>query len=77
MTYLVYCSDRRICGGISILRSKLEGVCRFCFAAPKRKQKETQYDYALKEHKEWMKEKKFGKNEKITPLAQFNKRWND
>ena len=75
MTYLIHCSDRRICGGISILRTKLEGACRFCLVAPKRKQKETQYDYALKEQMEYMDNQNFGWEGKERSMAQFNKRW--
>lgn len=73
MTYLIHCSDRRICGGISILRRKLEGVCRFCLVAPKREKKETQYQVALKEEMEWM--KGMSEHGKEVSIAQFNKRW--
>ena len=75
MTYLIHCSDRRICGGISILRRKLEGVCRFCLVAPKREKKETQYQVALKDELDYLKRTGASESGTSNYLSRFNKRW--
>ena len=70
MTYLITC----LCGR-SLLRQAPFGICENCKKI--KPQKETQYDYALKEHKKWMKEQNFNEDSRRRSLVQFNKRWDD